>query len=506
VLYRIVREHFETFRAQAATLRDGEGLPRFVEEEFRMFLRCGWLAGGFARFRCTACGRDRLVGFSCKGRGFCPGCGGRRMAERAAHLTDRVWPDVPVRQWVLSLPPRLRYQLAWNHDACKAVAGLFVRAVLDSLRRRASLSALRDGRSGAVAIIQRFGGALNLNVHIHALVLDGVFTREAEAVRFHDLATPTALDVAEVLAAVEPGIRRVLDRHGLGDDDGEGAAGAWADEAPVLADLAAASVQGVVALGARRGGRVSRLGAEPSDVDEPPPRPAHARWNGLDLHAGVVVPAGQRTRLEQVCRYVLRPPIAANRLAVTADGEVRLELRHRWADGTTHVVFEPLEFLGRLAVLVPRPRINLILYYGVLGARAAWRRLVVPGKSQAEDAPAQPEVPPGSDTATDAPLMRARGYLWAELMKRTFGFDVLECPGCGPSTGSGPPRATSRGGGRLRLVALIDEGLVSRRILEHLGLPAGVPEPRPARAPPLVRAAGSAGFDCAGEFVYGFDS
>jgi hypothetical protein len=101
VLYQVVQAHLETFLAQAASLREGEGVPRFVEGEFREFLRCGSLAGGFARFRCTACGLDRLVAFSCKGRGFCPSCGGRRMAERAAHLVDHVFPDVPVRQWVL---------------------------------------------------------------------------------------------------------------------------------------------------------------------------------------------------------------------------------------------------------------------------------------------------------------------------------------------------------------------------------------------------------------------
>ncbi len=107
VLYQVVRDHFETFRSQAAQLRDGEGLPGFVEQEFRDFLRCGSLGGGFARFRCAACGFDRLVPFSCKGRAFCPSCAGRRMVERAAHLVDHVFPRVPVRQWVLSLPPRL---------------------------------------------------------------------------------------------------------------------------------------------------------------------------------------------------------------------------------------------------------------------------------------------------------------------------------------------------------------------------------------------------------------
>jgi hypothetical protein len=71
VLYQVVRDHYRTFRAEVAGVRDGEGLPRFVVDEFDTFLQCGWLAGGFARFRCTSCRKERLVAFSCKGRGFC---------------------------------------------------------------------------------------------------------------------------------------------------------------------------------------------------------------------------------------------------------------------------------------------------------------------------------------------------------------------------------------------------------------------------------------------------
>ncbi|MPZ21898.1 MAG: hypothetical protein GEV06_29115, partial [Luteitalea sp.] len=137
VLYQVVRDHFETFRAQAGGLCNGEGLPRFIEEEFEGFLRCGFLAGGFARFHCDGCGLDRLVPFLCKGRAVCPSCGGRRMAARAAHLVDHVFPLVPVRQWVLTLPHRIRYLLAWDHVLCRAVVGVFMRAVLGFLRRRA---------------------------------------------------------------------------------------------------------------------------------------------------------------------------------------------------------------------------------------------------------------------------------------------------------------------------------------------------------------------------------
>ena len=152
---------------------------------------------------------------------------------------------------------------------------------------------------------------------------------------------------------------------------------AWVDEAPVLAGLAAASVQGTVALGPDRGARLRHLGASPESIEALVPDGCHARANGFDRHAGLVVPAGQRERLEHVCRYALRPPMPGDRVRVAGDGQVVLQLRHRWIAGTTHVVFDPVEFLGRLAVLVPRPRINLILYHGVLAPRAAWWSAVV---------------------------------------------------------------------------------------------------------------------------------
>jgi hypothetical protein len=238
VLHQIVVEHFETFRAQAASLRDGEGLPRFVEQEFRDFLTCGCLAAGFARFHCDGCGQDRLVPFSCKGRGFCPSCGGRRMAERAAHLVDRVFPDVPVRQWVLSLPYRLRYMLAWDHDLCRAVVAVFLRAVLGFVRRRARRDGVVDGCSGAVAIIQRFGGALNLNLHVHVLAIDGVFAQDGERLAFQAARRLTRDDVAEVVALVVHRIDRLLQRRGvMATSEEAGGADRWADEAPVLAGL-----------------------------------------------------------------------------------------------------------------------------------------------------------------------------------------------------------------------------------------------------------------------------
>ena len=148
------------------------------------------------------------------------------------------------------------------------------------------------------------------------------------------------------------------------DDDGA-SGGRVADAAPVLAGLAAASVQGVLAVGGVPGRRPERLGEAGREEaggrrTASEPETPHARWEGFDLHAGVAVP-GHPARLERLCRYVLRPPVTGDRLSVDADGRVVLQVRHPWADGTTHLRFEPTAFLERLAVLVPRPRVNLLL-------------------------------------------------------------------------------------------------------------------------------------------------
>lgn len=156
-----------------------------------------------------------------------------------------------------------------------------------------------------------------------------------------------------------------------------------------------------------------------------------------------------------MCRYVLRPPVAQDRVTVTSEGQVRLALRHAWSDGTTHLGFDPVAFLERLAVLVPRPRVNLILYHGVLAPRAVGRSAIVPRTRSPVD---------------EGHARAGNGWRWAALMRRAFGFDVLAC-GCD---------------GRLRLIALVEPGAVCARILRHLGVPTEVPAARPPRAPPPV--------------------
>ena len=125
VLYGVVREHLETFLAHTRETYE-KPLPCYVEEEFRSYLKCGVFGHGFARCRCDTCGHDVLVAYSCKVRGICASCAGRRMANGAAHLVDRVLPNVPVRQFVLSLPFELRRLAAFKPGVLTAPSRIFV--------------------------------------------------------------------------------------------------------------------------------------------------------------------------------------------------------------------------------------------------------------------------------------------------------------------------------------------------------------------------------------------
>lgn len=159
-MYGVLQHHLESWLRNARCRE--RTVPRFVERELRAFLDCGILANGFLRLYCDTCRLDRVVPFSCKGRGFCPSCGGRHMADSAAHLVDRVLPRVPVRQWVLSLPFGLRYRLAYDRELTADVLRVFVRAVFASLRERgrASGSTLGPVHGGAVTFVHHAGSTI----------------------------------------------------------------------------------------------------------------------------------------------------------------------------------------------------------------------------------------------------------------------------------------------------------------------------------------------------------
>ncbi len=302
-----------------------------------------------------------------------------------------------------------------------------------------------------------------MNVHFHTLVFDGVFSRTPMGgLTFDPAFGPTDAEVAQVLDAIRQRVQRLLRRRGLEPgNENIGPEDPLAEASLALAGIVGASVQGRVALGTRAGARVRRLGHGPT-AESDARGPRHAYVDGFDLHANVWVGAHDRARREQLCRYLLGPPLADDRLRLLGDGRVRVQLKRAWSDGTTHLLFEPVEFLEKLAALAPRRRSTWSSTMASLRRTRAgglrWSPTVAP-RVMGRRVRRRPH-----DERRGA--AKPRYWSWAALMRRAFDLDVLRCP-CFAD--------------RMELLTTIDDPAVTHRILAHLGLPGGRDDPE--RAP-----------------------
>ena len=359
LLYQLVQEHAESFFAQVEA-QTGASLPEFVKEEFDAFLECGILAHGFLRLRCAECAHEKRVAFSCKRRGFCPSCGARRMTETAAHLVDHVIPRVPVRQWVVSFPIPLRMLFAAHPQRLTPVLQVIHRVIttfLMALGQPLKQAGVRrsEAHSGAVSLIQRFGSAANLNIHLHCLVLDGVYCSGEGVPVFHEARAPSVDELQRLLAKIITRLMRLLTRQGHLIEEQGMALGqplrylAEIETDRALTPLQAASCTYRIALGPRAGQKVLSLHRLPSAGERSTPglcANLHGFWwqqlylcyslaAGLGPHAAVRCGAEQRKALEHLCRYITRPAIANERLKRNGAGLVVLQLKSAYKDGTT---------------------------------------------------------------------------------------------------------------------------------------------------------------------------
>src|SRR5207248_9715723 len=207
VLYHVIAEHLETFLASFHDDPEATGFPAYVERAFYDYLRCGILAHGFLRLGCDTCHHELLVPFSCKRRGFCPSCAGRRMTQMAAHLVEQVIPWVPTRQWVVSVPIPLRYWMASSQDPTAKVHTI-IRTTIGQYDVNQAVQRGHERATvhpGSVTFIQRFGSALHLHVHSHLLFLEGVLldrTDEGHKPRFLAGEPPTETDITDVIQKI----------------------------------------------------------------------------------------------------------------------------------------------------------------------------------------------------------------------------------------------------------------------------------------------------------------
>jgi Putative transposase/Transposase zinc-binding domain len=460
VLYHVIADHLETFLASLEADPDATGLPAYVQREFDAYLQCGILAYGFLRLGCDTCPKELLLPFSCKRRGFCPSCAARRMAQTAAHLVTRVIPWVPTRQWVVSVPVPLRYWMAASQELTAQVHTI-IRTTIGQyyVNQAVTCGVPRDQvQPGSVTFIQRFGSALNVNLHFHCVFLEGVYCDRTEASlkpRFVTSEPPTDTDIADVVQKISHRVIRKLRSLGYLEAGGDAAVATGYDplveDAPELARTLAASVQQRIAFGERAGHKVRRIGSGFGYEGEVPrlTGPQCASVQGFSLHAHTHIPAHRRDQLECLIRDTARGAVSLERLEQDDNGDLVYTFTHPWSDGTTGIRLSPLELLEKLAALVPRPHAHLVRYGGCLAPHSHLRGAIRPTPRQ--------QGMDGEETQTRTPY-----WPWARLLGRVFGLEMATCPFCRRGT--------------LRIIAVITQESVITRILRHLQL-ASVPPP-----------------------------
>lgn len=211
-----------------------------------------------------------------------------------------------------------------------------------------------------MTLIQRFGSALNLNIHFHMLFLDGVYEVDSQGrtFQFHGIKEPTTKEMSRLLDRVSERIASLLERAGYLEREEE-AEGLMLEgfEDNVMSHLQGSSITYRIAVGSRRGQKVLTLKTLPSLHEEAELRgQVLAKLGGFSLHAGVSAKSSQRDKIERLCRYIARPAISGQRLERLPDGKISYKLKTPYKNGTTHVLFEPLDFIARLSALVPKPR------------------------------------------------------------------------------------------------------------------------------------------------------
>jgi hypothetical protein len=299
------------------------------------------------------------------------------------------------------------------------------------------------------------------------MLLDGVYSpdRDGRGQMFHPAPAPSQEEIEQLVERASKRILRFLERRGvitLVTAPGEGEITVAADDTMGEKDLLLAKLLAAATAGVEPAGPASRR--QPIRIVlAPDERPVTkgalcGQSHGFNLQAATRVAANDKQGRERLCRYILRPPLANDRLSILDAGNVRLEFKRPWSDGTSSVELPPLALIARLAALVPSPRRHTVLYCGVLSSHASSRSQVVPAP------PAAADVQGGQDN----PKRRSKYIRWSDLLRRVFGIEV-KCEKCGES---------------LRLIALIKNEAIAKKILDAMHLPSAIPRLHPARPPP----------------------
>lgn len=481
-LYQAITGHWQSFKTIAETSESKRSLPAYVCKEVDAYLTCGILSHGFLELNCDHCSNQKLLAFSCKKRGFCPSCGARRMVETSAYLVDHILPYTTYRQWVLSVPIALRYWLATRPKLVSEVYQIFFQTIDRYMRRQAKALGITSSKTGAVTFVQRFGSALNLNCHFHALFIDGIYHRPDanKPPKFVPIESPSDQDIAALVSEIamktirllqKRGYLKTRDDHHNDDDDSNPREDLFFQASPPQASAVKASTLHLIALGERAGQKVRYIGKGFGSLGEAAKVKGRrvATVNGFSLHANLALPdASKRSALEKLVRYMARSSVALQRLTRQDDGNYHYQLKSPWGN-QTHVLLSPAELMEKLCALVPPPRAHLTRFSGVLSPNAKWRPQVI-----ADFMRMQIETALGGELPKPKPkgeLSPGEKYDWAALLKRIYKIDMKVCEKCG---------------GKLTLKAKVLSRWEAGKRLTVLGMLARPPPLAPSRVVELI--------------------
>ena len=408
--FKVVTGHFDEFeRVYADRFQTRYGFWRpVIRRSIDKFLKCGDVKEGFARVRCGDCGEEMWVAFSCRQRSCCPSCGEKRALLLGHRLTTEVLAAVPHRQWVFTIPKRLRIYFRFD----RRLLGKLCRAAYEVVRE-AFRDAIGDNlvNPGVVASIQTYGDLVNWNSHLHFICTEGGFTENGGFVRIPNPNKTVCLAL-------------------------------WQDKAMHRA------CRGVFDLLLRE----EKIG---EDVVR---NMREWRHSGFSIDNSVRLEADDRKGIQRLIEYIARSPFSLTRIiGLTPDGKViyragKSECQTYPETGHEEFkagiprnfqVFATLDFLAEVTQHIPNKGEHQLRYYGAYSNKnRGWRaKKAMPVSSAAKE----PE--PG--------LSFKKRLCWATLIKMVYEVDPLVCPKCGR---------------KMKIISFIEQDEVIRRILTHCGL------------------------------------
>jgi hypothetical protein len=366
ILFEVVKKHYRTWKRNAQN-----PVSRHVEKAFEKYLECGNPANGFACAHCGCCHTDFFIAFSCKKRGICPSCNTRTMVATAAHLIEHVIPLVPMRQWVISFPLRIRHYLL-EHVIRQDVLEIVVEEIKKKVL--ACSPNIPNAHIGAVSFIQNFGSTLNVHPHFHLIVADGLFYVEGEELQFHETAL-TQDDIRATQKSIQEHVLRYFGKRGWFSND-----------------------------------EIEKMLTYEN--------------SGFSLDASVRIHSWDREGLERLIRYCARPCFAGENLRWNGRRLV-YHLSKPTHKGQTSIQLDPLEFLDKISALIPLPHRHLRHYHGVFAPNSPLRKRVVACAKRRLDQTISPSIRNVVERAKRVSLD------WARLIARIYEVDPLICSRCG---------------------------------------------------------------------------